>query len=287
MKNKALRLCLSSLLMFGSLSILATITAVPTLAITPKDCVAQTPANYFAGDAMYPSGFATVRGVQARIWSEGRIEKCNGVGTTGEGGSAWIAVTEYGSSSFSAILQIGLIHCFDQFYVGAICDDGGENQKWLFYAKGGCNGAQPYATKIGADNAEPGDYLFRMYRLTGGDWVLRYDHPGTGEWGTVTIQSTDPAVNCWIHDTLQAEYSGELWNSADIVGNAATTVLFRDARFRVSIYDNPTDGWHIPGATYGSKLVCSNFPDPIEPHEFLCDNPGTIGDKLNLWVTPG
>jgi hypothetical protein len=283
--------------MFKRLSRLVLTVALAVSALTLADSPAQpvaiadaygcgTQNIYHSGGNLETYNFTTVRGIKARLHYSGKIELCNGVSTSNNA-SAWVAVVpdsgmpEYGNTS--AIIQVGLIR-------NNLYDSGNAR---FFWAIGGCDPLGPHPQMFsGWTHRTPGGWVdVEVNRNSGGTWTLTVKEESSGDTSFVNISSSDNAVSCWAWDNVRGQISSEMKNSFDTVGYADAKFNVRDLRFRAS-----TGGtWWYPsqdtstGVQMGYPQNC-DFTSVVADdrgydNDMHCDDPGSIGDKLDFWTT--
>jgi hypothetical protein len=214
--------------------------------------------NYWNGITIRNANFTTVRGIRAKLYKDANIQRCNDTGFDDVNGpSYWVAIVPspgnpyYGSGQ--AIIQVGVIWCFEWLYPGALCDDGGEDEPQLFWASGGCG-----SPIIDAPNPEPflaqqynaapaGGLWFYITYLGSGDYLLEIESDsGFHAQRTVSGGATD----CWAansgttHPVRAAVYCERL-DAGDACGGAGTGghVAARGVKIKKSV----GGAWYYPG----------------------------------------
>lgn len=283
MRKLLTRACMA--LVFAGLLPL-TVAATPVLAVGTDDCNIGVGQTYMVGSYMTKLNFSTVRGVRATLHSKDKLNPCTPVGLpVNTSTSAWIAIQpapgtpHYGSPS--AILQVGMIKCTINIY--SQCD----GHSRYFWARGGCNNNYPTPIFFGGPNdwVGPSWQNFSLSRLHTSQWHIAYsDDEGAG---FTTIDTSNTAINCWINDEVQLYVIGEMKNAGDTIGEPASKFYVRDIKFRASVEGT----WYIPGqknsagTQLGIPMICKIEDTLPGADDLECDDPGTVGDKLDFWTT--
>lgn len=285
MLQRLWRLCLVAILAAGAF----------TVSDTPvKEVDTAAAANCTAFHTFYHSGgyldtynFASVKGLTARLHSPGKIQKC--LGSFPSDASAWIAVVpDEGTAQVgnnNAILQIGF---------GKNSLEGNSASR-IFMALGGCGQYIPNIQyRWGSYTPGSSSWItFRIWVQSNGDWAMDWSEEDPNQAGSpdasgfLLIDNQDPAISCWINSPVRGMFSGETKNPGNDVGFSDAHLWFRDIKFRASVGGT----WWMPaqqhssGLQMGLKMQCDFASGMPAPHQFHCDDPGTVGDKLDVWMT--
>lgn len=219
----------------------------------------------------------TFRGVKANAWSRSRIQTC----TTGwdRTSTYWISLVPAPgnpNNSIDTILQIGVIQCGIDFAPGSICDDGGETQKWIFYAKGGCAGIQPTTQKIAV--APDGGVDLEIHRNTGASYTLQYSTASEG--GSITVQGADPAISCWLTgsgDNASVQIACERFDLGDGCGYDISPVTLQNIYVQKAV----NGGWYNPGFSQSDcRISAIGGSSNTNGHCFVYSS-----NKVQFWTT--
>jgi hypothetical protein len=231
------------------------------------------------GNLLETYNFTSVKGLSARLNNAQKVQLCSGIPSDA---STWIAVVpdagQPGYGDTNKILQIG--------YGKNSLNGGGAR---IFMALGGCGQYTP-TLQYPWGNFAPGSgwVRFRIWIQSNGDWAMDWLYEPTGTGGSLIIDNQDPAISCWINNPVMGQLLGETKNPANDNGFPTSHMYFRDILFRVS----QGGTWWYPSQKHSSGLQMG-FPTNCDygyninlpgPHEFHCDDPGTRGDALDVWV---
>lgn len=277
MRKRLWRLCMVAVLAAGAFS-------VSDSPLKPIDSAAAVGCDptvgwWLQGNELETYNFTSVKGLSARLNNAQKITLCDNLASDA---SSWIAVVPDDgtpkANNEMAILQIGY---------GKNSLNGGNAR--IFMALGGCGEYVPNLQyKWGTGTVGSGWVRFRIWVQSNGDWAMDWLYESTGTGGSLTIDNQDPAISCWINDRVKGQLMGETKNPANDVGFPTSHMYFRDILFRVS----QGGTWWYPSQDHSSGLQMG-FPTNCDwgyninlpgPHEFHCDDPGTKGDALDVWV---
>lgn len=193
--------------------------------------------NYFGGAYISPVGNATEAEALIDPLSS-TFNWCTSPTTT-VGPSAWVALTDAASTNENNIAQVGIIRC----YGGAsVCAPNVSGIRY-FWAAGGCSQV-PTAHDLGAAN-------YNAHRFT----VTSAVNPSTGIRGFTFlidgVVKASTSSTCWSNNDMDANYSGETWDTGDSLGtNGGTELVIYSVKYAVN------DGaWVTPSWTTGA--VCN------------------------------
>jgi hypothetical protein len=267
-------------------SLLLTVFVVaPVAAASYENCQEILGNNIHNGINIRPNGgFANTRGVRSVMYQDSRVHRCinNPATDVNNGASYWVAITPApGNSNYGdtdAIFQVGVIYCYDSFYPGAICDDGGQNEPQFFWAEGGCN-ASPIAKEF--DGPAPyGAIDFRVEYLGNGQLrASAYWGSGWSESASITTTTNNPETSCWTDEEMEGDIYCERWDSGDGCGdsppNSVGATLIR--------YQQAVGGkWWTPGETGAGHGQLTDAQCNEETSEDFCDV--VAADQVRLWT---
>lgn len=156
------------------------------------------------------------------------------------GPSAWIAMVPRSGGSFSTIIQVGIILCYDDSTSAShntACNHQSSPYHY-FYSYGGCNQTFPYAYDAGAAPTTRVSYVLWRESSPFG-WIWRFNANGIN---VFNILESDSAVSCWLPNNRKAVWSSERWDRGDFQAWSAHTMAWDTMAFKAT----NSSSWQYP-----------------------------------------